>query len=103
MGRMSNTNCNKYDRIKLVNEKSYRYNKLFAKRKKYRWVNDDSVIACYSCEYSFNILTRKHHCRLCGNIFCSSCSSDTITVGNDVKRCCKNCYNEHIENEKMQV
>ena len=100
---MSTTNCNKYDRIKLVNDDNYRYNKLFAKRKKYRWVNDDSVKVCYNCDYQFTIWARKHHCRLCGNIFCSSCSEDIVNIDNENKRSCKNCYIEHIENEKIQV
>lgn len=100
---MSNINCNKYDKIKLVKGKNYSYNKLFAKRKIHRWVNDDSVIKCFNCEYNFNVFTRKHHCRVCGNIFCGYCSDKTIKIGAETQRACKNCYDEHIENEKIQV
>lgn len=46
--------------------------------KKYKppnnWVPDDSVDKCLNCKISFGIITpRKHHCRLCGYIFCSDC------------------------------
>ncbi|XP_050413256.1 rabenosyn-5 [Patella vulgata] len=38
------------------------------------WVPDGAVPACLSCEESFSILRRKHHCRLCGGIMCNKCS-----------------------------
>ncbi|CAL1539277.1 unnamed protein product [Lymnaea stagnalis] len=49
------------------------------KRKAYekaivRWVPDNEVPACLSCARSFGILTRRHHCRLCGGIMCDRCS-----------------------------
>ena len=44
------------------------------KRKIYTWVNDDEVIKCYNCKCNFNFLCRKHHCRMCGRIFCNTCS-----------------------------
>ena len=43
-------------------------------RKTYTWINDDSATECYSCNYKFDIFYRKHHCRLCGRIFCYKCS-----------------------------
>lgn len=39
------------------------------------WVADNTVTQCTGCQQSFNWLTRKHHCRACGHIFCGSCSS----------------------------
>ncbi|ESO90492.1 hypothetical protein LOTGIDRAFT_217928 [Lottia gigantea] len=38
------------------------------------WVPDGAVPCCLSCEESFNIMRRKHHCRLCGGIMCNKCS-----------------------------
>jgi phosphatidylinositol 3-kinase len=42
----------------------------------YKWVEDGNVVACYKCKIKFGMFTRKHHCRSCGRIFCSSCSNN---------------------------
>ncbi|BFZ10752.1 hypothetical protein BsWGS_13791 [Bradybaena similaris] len=39
-----------------------------------RWVPDSEVPACLNCSRSFGLLTRRHHCRLCGGIMCDRCS-----------------------------
>lgn len=44
------------------------------------WKSDTGVNSCHICTRQFNMLIRKHHCRLCGNIICDSvdtgCSND---------------------------
>lgn len=35
---------------------------------------DHLVNNCQKCNLSFNMLNRKHHCRMCGKIFCHTCS-----------------------------
>lgn len=40
-----------------------------------RWVKDTLVEACARCNTQFDLLTRKHHCRGCGLVFCGSCTS----------------------------
>ncbi|XXQ36227.1 1-phosphatidylinositol-3-phosphate 5-kinase [Plasmodiophora brassicae] len=42
------------------------------------WMPDQSCQTCYNCEASFSFFRRRHHCRLCGQIFCSSCSANTL-------------------------
>ncbi|HEX5753491.1 MAG TPA: FYVE zinc finger domain-containing protein [Archangium sp.] len=44
------------------------------------WQPDSEVSRCTKCMTSFGVFTRKHHCRQCGRIFCSSCSSKTMIV-----------------------
>lgn len=48
------------------------------------WKADDTVQSCYICERKFNLIMRKHHCRLCGNIVCDSietgCSQELSIV-----------------------
>ncbi|AET38716.1 phosphatidylinositol-3-phosphate-binding ubiquitin-protein ligase Ecym_3219 [Eremothecium cymbalariae DBVPG len=39
-----------------------------------RWQNDELVSNCLQCHSTFTFLLRKHHCRCCGGIFCSSCT-----------------------------
>jgi hypothetical protein len=38
-----------------------------------QWVDDDYSHDCKSCRKEFNLTRRKHHCRLCGQLFCASC------------------------------
>jgi hypothetical protein len=38
------------------------------------WQNDEEQRNCSICKASFSWSTRKHHCRCCGRIVCSSCS-----------------------------
>jgi phosphatidylinositol 3-kinase len=49
-------------------------------RKNEVWINDNSVKTCYNCKISFGITLRKHHCRLCGRIFCYKCSKYHVKI-----------------------
>jgi hypothetical protein len=44
------------------------------------WMPDKLCRACYSCEAPFTLIRRKHHCRVCGMIFCSSCSAYFVQI-----------------------
>ena len=47
--------------------------------KKNFWLPDNLSQSCFSCETKFSlILNRQHHCRICGNIFCSNCTNKQI-------------------------
>ena len=37
------------------------------------WRPDDSTQNCAECEGAFAFNNRRHHCRVCGDIFCSNC------------------------------
>ena len=50
------------------------------KRKIYSWVRDDAVTNCYECKEMFTYYNRKHHCRVCGRIFCNTCCNKYIDV-----------------------
>lgn len=39
----------------------------------YIWIPDSSVVQCHLCLSAFGVMTRKHHCRSCGRVFCHSC------------------------------
>ncbi|KAF3357529.1 hypothetical protein VdG1_03317 [Verticillium dahliae VDG1] len=39
------------------------------------WMADETCKECYSCQQPFSAFRRKHHCRVCGFIFDSKCTS----------------------------
>ncbi|CCH60153.1 hypothetical protein TBLA_0C03510 [Henningerozyma blattae CBS 6284] len=39
-----------------------------------QWQPDESIDSCLHCQVKFNFLTRRHHCRCCGGIFCGNCT-----------------------------
>lgn len=47
------------------------------------WIDEDSVKLCPYCAKTFGLSRRKHHCRLCGSVLCSDCST---TVSLDLAR-----------------
>lgn len=62
------------------------------------WMKDESAKECFSCGKPFTTFRRKHHCRICGQIFCHACSllMDGERLGYTGRmRVCYNCF-EHI-------
>lgn len=73
------------------------------------WTQDNKVNQCYNCRVPFGMWNRKHHCRVCGRIFCHTCSQHKIVipsfirhfiassvdsmVGENMKRVCSVCFN----------
>ena len=45
--------------------------------KKY-WMPDSACKECFECQTKFSLIVRRHHCRICGRIFCNTCCSQTI-------------------------
>jgi len=41
------------------------------------WVDDTNVTQCKSCGFVFSFIIRKHHCRMCGHVFCRYCAAET--------------------------
>lgn len=40
-----------------------------------RWMPNPLSKQCKLCFKKFGLITRKHHCRVCGDIFCAKCCS----------------------------
>jgi hypothetical protein len=38
-----------------------------------QWLDDESADDCKSCRQHFTLTRRKHHCRICGQLFCKNC------------------------------
>lgn len=54
-----------------------------------RWIEDNACASCTKCERLFTLMNRRHHCRICGHIFCNSCSRTRIMFAmmpSDVKK-----------------
>lgn len=39
------------------------------------WVPDNMTVFCMQCSQKFSFIKRRHHCRACGLVLCSSCCS----------------------------
>ena len=61
------------------------------------WEANREAESCRECKSRFSVGESKHHCRVCGGIFCGACSSHFIPVpelgwGADPVRVCRQCY-----------
>lgn len=70
------------------------------------WTSDERVTACFECRTEFSFLNRKHHCRVCGRIFCHDCSkfrtnipsfirhfiANSVGSSGEFKRVCTSCF-----------
>jgi len=62
------------------------------------WMPDKLCKVCYGCEEQFTMFRRRHHCRMCGQIFCHTCSNYSIdgSVVNisGLVRSCRLCHDQ---------
>lgn len=61
------------------------------------WIPNSRILHCALCNNEFGQFDQKHHCRLCGNGLCSTCSSKSKPVpergwGETSVRVCDRCY-----------
>ena len=75
------------------------------------WMPDQSCRVCYECDTPFSIFNRRHHCRICGRVFCWKCTQHTLPVvldgveewqGGEKVRVCNFCYKLKQE-ERRQI
>ncbi|XP_076840632.1 FYVE and coiled-coil domain-containing protein 1 isoform X2 [Brachyhypopomus gauderio] len=61
------------------------------------WLLDQEASHCLDCQSQFTWWLRRHHCRLCGRIFCYYCSNNFVTTryAGKKERCCRVCYTQH--------
>lgn len=38
------------------------------------WRPDETATQCFDCSRQFMLFRRRHHCRVCGNVFCGDCT-----------------------------
>lgn len=71
--------------VKKINEVSSR-----------QWESSSGVKQCKGCNSNFTVKRRKHHCRNCGQIFCSACTPNSAktTTSKKAVRVCQPCFTE---------
>lgn len=59
-----------------------------------QWMDSRNIKNCALCEQPFSVTRRKHHCRLCGNVFCQTCSDNKMELASSAKpaRVCDTCH-----------
>lgn len=70
-----------------------------------KWIPDDCVTECMQCGTAFGIMSWKHHCRQCGYIFCSTCTSNLDYVAGyaDQKvKVCDGCHKDITRLRKIK-
>ena len=90
-------------------------------RTRLKWVDDKNAARCPTCNGAFGMLFRRHHCRLCGDVFCGTCANywDTIPecithlpssngLRTDIDRTvshrlCKVCHEKVVLIKKLEV
>ncbi|XVE88557.1 hypothetical protein DITRI_Ditri19aG0078700 [Diplodiscus trichospermus] len=50
------------------------------------WMPDHSCMVCYDCDSQFTLFNRRHHCRLCGRIFCAKCTANSVLAPSNDSR-----------------
>jgi hypothetical protein len=70
------------------------------------WMPDRFCKVCYGCEEAFTMYRRRHHCRMCGQIFCYNCSKYNIDGAlfniTGLVRACKLCYEQLFERTERE-
>ena len=70
------------------------------------WIRDEGVEECVDCGVKFTIYERKHHCRNCGKVFCSSCSQYQAEIPrmkiHQPVRVCKPCHG-HLTTDQQHI
>ncbi|KAB0378973.1 hypothetical protein FD755_010551 [Muntiacus reevesi] len=59
-----------------------------------RWPGDTEANHCLDCKREFSWMVRRHHCRICGRIFCYYCCNNYAVSKHSGKkeRCCRACF-----------
>ncbi|KAH3670276.1 hypothetical protein WICMUC_004929 [Wickerhamomyces mucosus] len=74
------------------------------------WMKDETSTECFICQSPFTTFRRKHHCRICGQIFCNKCTlliSGEKFNHNGKMRVCKTClsfateYNDSSDDSSL--
>ena len=92
----------------------------YSKRTREKWVDDNAVTRCKTCNCSFKIYRRRHHCYMDGGVYCDACTSYREKIPKVIKkiptrsgreepidyntpvRLCKTCYDKLTSIHKLE-
>jgi hypothetical protein len=98
------TNENPMSVSMLIDKHGTQTNYTIQARKPNIWIPNEYSKKCKSCSVAFTIITRKHHCRQCCNIFCSVCTTARRIVNKQSKqRVCAPCAVEIDQTEQNEI
>ena len=67
-----------------------------ARKQRASWISDRDAPTCFACHRAFDTYSEfRHHCRLCGQAFCTACSCNEILLDetrDQAERVCGRCY-----------
>ncbi|XP_048781282.2 FYVE and coiled-coil domain-containing protein 1-like isoform X2 [Ostrea edulis] len=77
-----------------------------------KWIDEKTVTNCMGCKAEFTFMVRKHHCRLCGQVFCHNCSNNyvdsthsrfigVLEFNNKKSRACNHCYQKYVQSDDL--
>lgn len=67
------------------------------------WEADSNKSNCRICNSAFGTFLRRHHCRLCGGIFCESCTATNVRVGDEEhERVCAGCLKGEVPGGRIR-
>ena len=66
------------------------------------WVPDSSSTHCHLCKKEFTVWRRRHHCRLCGLLFCATCCSKFIQLPKNLENI-PECPSEFRSNQRWDL
>ena len=65
------------------------------------YIPDDKAEICFKCLSKFSLLFRRHHCYICGNVFCKNCLNKIIQLTESANsksiKVCEYCHSMSIE------
>ncbi len=67
------------------------------------WEKDSSRLSCRKCNSQFTAFNRRHHCRLCGGLFCESCTITNVIIDDEtIDRICNGCVHHETPGKKIR-
>lgn len=69
----------------------------------FMWEADSNRSNCRICDAAFGTFCRRHHCRLCGGIFCEPCTATNVRIGEEEhERVCAGCLKGEVPGYRIR-